>query len=210
MFAASSRCPPFGVVDCVVLNAPTRFRGFTLVELMITIALLAILLMVGIPSFTELVRNNRLTTNANQFMTALNLAKSEAIKRGIRVTLRGTAAPNWESGWEVFTDIDASGTKTGADEVLRAYPAFQGVYTLRGNGNFVNFVSFVPTGRTNSNIGGSFALCDDSDGNGLPEARTSRLLIINAMGRVRVAVDQNNNGVPEKDDGTDLASCTNP
>jgi type IV fimbrial biogenesis protein FimT len=59
-------------------------------------------------------------------------------------------------------------------------------------------------------VGGAFAICDNSDGNDLPEARTSRLLVINAMGRVRVAVDSDNNGIPNKDDGTDLASCINP
>ena len=187
-----------------------RCRGFTLIELMVTIAVLAVLLMIGIPSFAELVRNNRLTTNANQLITAMNLAKSEAIRRRIRVTLRATAVPNWENGWEVFTDNDGSGTKNGADEVLRVYGALQGVYTLRANGNFVNFISFLPTGRSNSNVGGSFAICDNSDGNDLPEARTSRLLVINAMGRVRVAVDSDNNGIPNKDDGTDLASCINP
>lgn len=177
---------------------------------MVTIAILAVLLIVGIPSFAELVRSNRLTTNTNQFITALNLAKSEAIKRGIRVTLRGTAPPNWESGWEVFTDSDASGTKNGTDEVLRVYEALKGTYTLRGNGGFVNFISFLPTGRSNNNVGGSFAICENSDGNNTPEARTSRLLVINAMGRVRVATDSDGDGIPEKDDGTDLASCANP
>lgn len=70
-------------------------RGFTLIELMITVAILAILLGIGVPSFVDFIRNNRASTQANELATALNLARSEAVKRGLPVTLRSPAAPNW-------------------------------------------------------------------------------------------------------------------
>lgn len=59
-----------------------RCRGFTVLELLATITVAAILVTVGIPSFTEMVRNNRITTQTNELVTALNLARIEAVKRG--------------------------------------------------------------------------------------------------------------------------------
>jgi type IV fimbrial biogenesis protein FimT len=99
-----------------------RFSGFTLVELMVTVSLAAILLTLAVPSYQNMVRENRLATRANDFLTALNLARSEAAKRGDRVTLckadlssspprcdagdcdTGSGEHCWEKGWIVFSD----------------------------------------------------------------------------------------------------------
>ena len=93
-------------------NHIARNNGFTLIELMVTLGVAAILLSVGIPGFNGLIRDNRLTTDYNQFVSALNTARSEAVKRGVGVTTckRNTAgtdcnnAGNWEDGWIIFTD----------------------------------------------------------------------------------------------------------
>lgn len=198
--------------------------GFTLIELMVTVAIAGVVLGIGIPSFNEAIRNSRLTTSANELITALNLAKSEAIKRGEHVVVRKTGA-QWENGWQVFVDIDRStaakentfdddgdANLCEADEdcVLRVYSALSTSYTLRGNNNFTNFIRYTPLGLSNNM--GSFAVCDNSDGNGLPEANTSKLIIVNRVGRTRMAPDNNTNGIPEKDDNpiTDLTSCITP
>ncbi|WP_431067754.1 GspH/FimT family pseudopilin [Methylotuvimicrobium sp.] len=190
-----------------------KHTGFTLIELMMTIAIGAIILTLGIPSFMETIRSNRLTTIANEFVTSLNLARSEAIKRGQPIVVRKTGA-NWENGWHVFVDIDRSTiakTNTfdsGTDIELRVYQALPANYILRGNNNFTNFIRFDPSGTSN-NIG-SFALCDNRDGSNLPKPNTSRLIIVNRVGRVRMGIDSNNNSIPEKEDNTDLTSCTSP
>ena len=61
--------------------------GFTLIELMFTIVVLAVLLGIGVPNFRDFVRNSRLTSAANDLLTDVNLARSEAVKRRVPVTL---------------------------------------------------------------------------------------------------------------------------
>lgn len=81
--------------------------GFTLVELMVTIAVMAILLMIAVPSFIDLVLGSKLGAYANNFAASAYMARSEAIKRNAVVTLcvssNGTscAAGGWEQGWIV-------------------------------------------------------------------------------------------------------------
>jgi type IV fimbrial biogenesis protein FimT len=185
--------------------------GYTLMELMVTISIAGILLGVAIPSFTSIISSNRLTTYANELVTALNLARSEAIKRGQHVVVRKTET-NWEDGWQVFVDIDRSPSShqnvfnTGTDIVLRVYSKLPDSYTLRGNNNFINFIRYQPDGTSN-NIG-SFVLCDNSDGNNIPEKNTSKLITVNATGRLHMGIDADNDGIPEKDDGTEITSCT--
>jgi type IV fimbrial biogenesis protein FimT len=94
---------------------PFRQAGFTIMELMITVALAAVLLGVGIPSFRAIMANNRLTTSSNDFVSAINFARSEAIARNIPVTFcRADPADTDEcetddepwAGWIVIDDED--------------------------------------------------------------------------------------------------------
>lgn len=87
---------------------PARaFSGFTLIELMVTIAVLSIVMLVAVPSFNSLVQGNRLTGQTNQFVAALNLAKAEAVKRNLTIVFCHSAdaiscseptAAGWQ-GW---------------------------------------------------------------------------------------------------------------
>lgn len=92
-----------------------RSAGFTLLELMITVAVLAIGVGIGIPSFQDMMRRNRLATQTNTFVGAFALARSEAVKRGVRVTLCPASdavnqnacsnSDDWaENGMIIFTD----------------------------------------------------------------------------------------------------------
>lgn len=103
-----------------------RSRGFTLIELMITLLLAAIILALGVPGFQDIVRNNRAATQSNELVAALSLARSEAVKRGARVSLcpstdqaTCTGGTNWANGWIVFRDIAAN---DGAPPVVEAPP----------------------------------------------------------------------------------------
>jgi len=92
--------------------------GFTLIELMITLAIVAILLTVGVPSLKTFMQGNQLVAATNELVSALHVARSEAIKHNVRVSVcessdgaNCTATGNWENGWIVF--IDGNGVTPG-------------------------------------------------------------------------------------------------
>jgi type IV fimbrial biogenesis protein FimT len=127
-----------------------RHTGFTLLELMASITVLGILLALAVPTFTQTIRNNQLTAQNNEFVGALNYARSEAIKRSADVSLCSTtdgttcaASLNWATGVVVFLDVNANGSLDAAtDTVLQAYPATVNSITLTSTtGNYVRYTS---------------------------------------------------------------------
>lgn len=109
----------------------TRPHGVTLLELMTAVAVLGVLAAVGVPAFTSIVRNNQIAAESGNLVTALTLARSEALKRGVRVSVCGAAGagactedPDWSDGWLVFTDdFGDIGVIDANDEVIQAWPA---------------------------------------------------------------------------------------
>jgi len=168
--------------------------GFTLVELMVTLAVAAILLTVAVPSFTDLIRSNRLTTKTNLFTTALNLARSEAVKRNVKVVVcKGASGAcntgdNWEDGWTVFADEDNDGA-VDAGEAIRVFEALSGAYSLRSNaGSINNSIVYLPSGRAVGGGGalpiGSYNLCASDAASDM--TNRSRRIAVSASGRVRL------------------------
>ena len=162
-------------------------KGFTLIELLVTIAIIALIATIGFPSFTQTIRNSRLTTNANQLLSSLNFARSEAIKRGVNIYVEriGGASQNWDGGWNVFVDLDGDQIFNNADTLLKTYPPLSNGYTLRTGGNYDDWVAFSPTGLTSSSGGGandSFRVCATAG-----DVVNSRRISINFVGRARVS-----------------------
>lgn len=88
----------------VIQNNPLRQSGFTLVELVIVVTLTAILLIMALPAFGDLIISNRITTQANTIMTTLNYARNEAINRGTDIRIEPLVAGTiWSAGWRVRT-----------------------------------------------------------------------------------------------------------
>jgi len=101
-----------------------RQKGLTLIELLISIVVLTVILALGIPSFMQFIKNNRLTAQANNLVVSVQLARSEAVKRGsgaiicaANADLDGCSADtDWATGWIVFADLDQDGDLTEAEE----------------------------------------------------------------------------------------------
>jgi type IV fimbrial biogenesis protein FimT len=166
--------------------AMCRHAGFSLTELLLTIALLGIVTGFTVPSFRTLQLDAARTRQVNQFVQAIHLARSEAMKRNGTVSLcpsqdaQTCAAPGagWEGGWIVFANLDrdAPAIRDPDEPVVQAYAPWRGG-RLRGNRATLSFRSFGQSGVT-----ATFTLCDSRGSD------AARAVIISQTGRPRIAL----------------------
>jgi len=150
-----------------------NLRGFTLIELMITVAVGGILLSIAVPSFQNIIRENRLATQANELIGSLNLARSEAIRRGINVTVTPNGG-DWNTGWVVATtDPD-----TAAALTLRTFDAVQTNLSFTGG---AALYTYLPTGFKSDLASPVHSLCDTTT-----SGKNGRQISVSAMGRPRI------------------------
>jgi type IV fimbrial biogenesis protein FimT len=143
------------VKRAIGMRAPAL--GFGLIELVTVIAIIAVLTAIALPSFQTIVQRNRVVTDTNNLLTALNLARNEAVARGRPVSVcastngtacDGTGTDDWSAGWMVFTDYDPSGQVDvgSGDTVLRVFGPVATHDKLSSGGGNVGYVSFGRTG----------------------------------------------------------------
>lgn len=155
--------------------------GLTLIELIVALTVIGILLTIAVPAMTTFVSGNRLTTQANEFLSDLNYARSEAVKKsgnvGICVTTTGSscaAGGNWASGWMVFADADDSESWTAGDSALRLRDALTSTTVTASSA----IVVFSKSGALAAGTGaGTYTLCDSKIGQ-------TRIVDITSAGRV--------------------------
>lgn len=163
--------------------ATSRTAGFTLIELMITLVVLAALIALGLPSFQSAIRSNRVTTASNELLTAFSLARSEAIRntRGAAVcaSANGTSCGNdWNAGWLVWRDVNANSTLDAGEVVVRHT---QGSSAL-GLTASADILAFDPRGRLRS---AQQTLAVKPSGQSTP----FRCVVVNATGQPRIQKD---------------------
>jgi type IV fimbrial biogenesis protein FimT len=159
-----------------------RDAGFTLTEALVTLALVTLLLTAGASSLQAILQSNRMTAEVNRFVTALQLGRSEAVKRTLRVTLcpsadgvRCARNSHWHAGWILFVGSDDG----AADELLyRGAPFAPGISMQ--SGRYRRRVVFLPGGST-SGSNSSFTFCDGY-GKAAP-----RVICLSNTGRPRLA-----------------------
>lgn len=157
-------------------------RGFTLIEVMTVVAIAAVVLAIGTPTMQGLVQGIRLNAAANSLYSSLNLARSEAIKRGMRVDVRAADGDNWESGWTVYVDENGDGALDDGDTVVLVRPAIASGISISSNLGQSN-VSFVGSGRTRTNKSAQAFLSGTVR---FAAGGRGRNVVINALGRVRL------------------------
>lgn len=167
--------------SCASLDCNKKWQpvsGVTLIELIVTISIMAILLAIGLPSMRSFIVSNRLTSQANTLVSALNLARSEAIKRNIQVAIVANTSCNWSNGWSIFADTNSDGSFND-DEELQRNTAISGM-TINSTNNFKNNIIYRPDGRITNFVGDHIDVCAAISDTGY------RRIIVTGTGRVRV------------------------
>lgn len=145
-------------------------KGFTLIEMMMTLSIGAILLTVAVPSYNTFTKNNQVTKQLNLLAAAVSASRGEAAKRGARVVMCQSSDPVasspacsgtsgvWSSGWVIFVDSDNDATIDAGETVVNVFQSEPGVFINTSAGTSLTFNS---DGTTT--VGGSvnFYICDD-------------------------------------------------
>lgn len=163
--------------------------GFTIIELMVTLSIVAILVGLAAPSLRDTIMNIRITGQTNDLMSDLALARSEAAKRNVPVVVctssNGTtcSATAWNLGWLVYPDLDVSGTQQVATEkALKTRATLEGQNSLALTcAPTTNSITYRPTG-TSGSPSAIFTLCDTRT-----TVNAGRTIAINSTGRALAA-----------------------
>lgn len=168
-----------------------RCGGFTLIELMVTVAVAAILLALAVPGFQRFVMDSKRSEVINELVNSFQLARSEAMRRGQQIGLCASndgstcasANTNWSQGWIVFvnSDADTSPTRSNTEELLRVYgqPSTNIVVTASSAGTAMSGRFRARTfGQTHAN--GTITVCDPR---GASEAKA---VVVSTAGTVRL------------------------
>ncbi|MEE9354028.1 MAG: GspH/FimT family pseudopilin [Methylococcaceae bacterium] len=156
-------------------------KGFSLIELLVTVSMLGIILGMAIPSFRSMISDNQMSTQSNDFLSDINFARSEAVKRGESVSLckssdsttcSTSASIGWEAGWVI---------KNSSGNILKIHPALKGdAVTLKGETAVKNKIDISPRGFMAASSG-KVILCDSTHQNA-----QSKAIVLSTTGRVKV------------------------
>jgi len=164
-------------------------QGFSATELMVALAIIASLAALAAPGFGGIVERYRLLRATQDLSESIYLARSEAIRRGGRVTLRKTSPAgcatgrnkDWSCGWAVFADTNDNGTRDAGEEEIRTSPIPEGVETTLRAGGSGAYLKVDRWGQLNGL--GAFSIVLRPRNNPDPEA--ARTLCVTAGGRLK-------------------------
>lgn len=184
---------------------PQPERGFTLIELMVVVALIAILMSLAVPSLAAFQRNSELRATASGFLAAVQSTRAEAMKRGVDTYMVPVSNNNWANGWVVYADNDRSQSRTAADTVLMQTGPIAVKTTVSSNATDASEFAGA-AGKFIRFNGGGFPLAMDGSFRGgaiefaVTGSTEKRRVVLNAVGRTRLCD-------PAKDTTTD---CRQP
>ena len=168
-----------------------------MIELMVVIAIVAILTTIAAPSFKSMLQSSSMTNAVNSFLADMRYARSESIRRGGGVTMCRSSNPDaavptcgsgstvgWESGWIVFHNTNSVSTRSSDEPLLRVQAPLTSINTIAETGAATIF-KFTATGRLTSG-----ALTHLTFGSPPVYATDAqRIICVNVGGRARIAID---------------------
>jgi len=163
----------------------TKQAGLSMVEILVTLSITAVLASVSLPPLTNLIESSQANSEAANFFTSLLMARSDSATRNSMVTLckidptAPTTCDNsesWQSGWISFEDTDVDGVRDAGEEIITTSTGM-GENTSVTTVNYNNVISFLPSGGITTN--GSIIICVNGN--------FSNTIFINATGRPRLA-----------------------
>jgi type IV fimbrial biogenesis protein FimT len=175
-----------------------RDGGFTLIELMIAIALVAILLATAVPALDDFTNDARQTGAINDFIGSIHLARNTAITTNSRVTMCASASgtscefTSWDSGWIVFGDVNSNGALDAGETIVSASAAVEGLSIQ--SGEFPAALMYRPNGRAMTAAltgnAGEFAVCD------FRGPGHAKVILVELSGRPRMSETKANGAPP--------------
>jgi type IV fimbrial biogenesis protein FimT len=189
-----------------LITANRRQRGFTIIELMITLTIVGVLISVAAPALQSFIMNNRMAGISRELLSTLQTARTEATKRQRNVVVCASSNPGAgaaavcttgaSSGWIMFVDTNSDWERTSTEELIKNHAYDTSKLTLLADGS--KRVSYASTGFTNPGSGGasttptlSIVVCDergnvDTSGGASEINSVARGLIITPTGRARI------------------------
>lgn len=178
------------MLTIAAMKTSSRYSGFTLMELVIVLAVIAIIATLAIPNAGGYVDNNRMASAASDLATALQTARAESVGRNSPVTLCvsnpagtqcGDAPGQWDQGWILFVDSDTDDTVDAGEEIIQYHEPLAGSLTIRATSGADEPVTFFPSGRTSISSTQTLVLCDHRG-----FGKDAKGLVLSILGRASI------------------------